>query len=154
MLLTGRFTLKVPIQEAWDSLLKPEILGSCIPGCEKLEAINEKTYDSIVGAKVGPISARFKFTTTLVEIEPPRHLKAIGDGEDLNKNGTFTQETVVDLNQISAGEVEVSYTSKVGIGGKLATFGDSVMRAKAKRIEEEFTQALSNRLLAGKQLPP
>jgi len=145
LLLTGSFTLKVPIQKVWDSLLKPETLGSCIPGCEKMEAVDEKTYDSIVGAKVGPISAKFKFRTTLTEIEPPTHLKAVGKGEELNKKGTFTQETVVDLKQISAEEVEVSYRSNVSIGGKLASFGDSIMKAKAKQLEGEFTQALRRR---------
>jgi len=146
LLLTGKFILSAPIQELWEFLLKPETLGSCIPGCEKFEVISENTYDCVVVAKVGPISAKLNFKTTLVDVEPPRHLKAIGEGEEMNKNGVFTQETIVDLNEISPGEVEVSYTSSIGITGKLASFGDSVMRSKAKRVEEEFTQALKERL--------
>ena len=62
MLIEGKFILKAPIQKAWDTLLKPETLGACIPGCEKMVAINENTYESIVGAQVGPIKAKFKFT--------------------------------------------------------------------------------------------
>ena len=79
-----------------------------MPGCEKWEAIDEKTIDSIVVAKVGPISARFKFTTTFIEMNPPTHLKAVGKGDDLHKNATFSQETTVDLKEISKEEVEVS----------------------------------------------
>ena len=146
MLLEGKFTLKAPIQELWDFLLKPETLATCIPGCEKWEAIDNKTFDSIVAAKVGFISVRFKFTTRFVEVGAPRHLKAVGKGEDLGKHGSFSQETVVDLIELPDGEVEVSYKSNVSVVGKLATFGDRIMRLKAKQIEKEFTQALKARL--------
>ena len=146
MLIEGKFTIKTQIQKAWDNLLDPETLASCIPGCEKLEAIDEKTFDCIVKQKVGPITVRLKFLTTLTEIDPPTHLKAVGKGADMSKAGTFTQETVVDLKEVSGGEVEVSYRSDVRIVGRLATFGDRIMRAKARDVEKQFTQALNERL--------
>jgi carbon monoxide dehydrogenase subunit G len=34
----------------------------------------------------------------------------------------------------------------VSIVGKLAMFGDRIMRAKAKKVEEEFTEALRGKL--------
>ena len=77
MLIEGNFSLKAPIQEVWDFLLKPGTLASCIPGVEKLEAIDDKTYESVVKQKVGPVSVRLKFTTTLTEMEPPKYLKAV-----------------------------------------------------------------------------
>lgn len=146
MLLEGKFSLKAPIQELWDLLLMPETLASCIPGCEKCEAIDEKTFESIVVAKVGFISVRFKFITTLTEIEPPTHLKASGRGEDLGKHGSFSQETEVNLREVSEDEVEVAYRSNVSVVGRLATFGDRIMRVKAKEVEREFTQALKEKL--------
>jgi carbon monoxide dehydrogenase subunit G len=149
MLLEGKFTLKAPIQEVWDFLLKPETLASCIPGAEKMEAIDDKTYESVVKQKVGPISVKFKFTTKITEIDPPRHLKAVGQGADIAKAGTFSQETTVDLTEISKDEVEVSYTSNVSLVGRLATFGERIMRAKAKSVGEEFTRNLQEKLKSG-----
>jgi carbon monoxide dehydrogenase subunit G len=146
MLLEGKFTLKAPIQEVWDFLLKPETLASCIPGAEKMEAIDDKTYESVVKQKVGPISVKFKFTTKITEVDPPRHLKAVGQGADIAKAGTFSQETTVDLREISKDEVEVSYTSNVSLVGRLATFGERIMRAKAKSVGEEFTRNLQEKL--------
>lgn len=146
MLIEGKFTLRAPIQEVWDFLLAPGTLASCIPGAEKVEAIDDKTYESVVKQKVGPISVRFKFTTTLTDIDPPRHLKAIGRGADIGKAGIFTQETTVDLTKISKDEVEVSYSSNVSITGRLATFGERIMRAKAKTAGEEFTRNLQEKL--------
>ncbi|MFC1872823.1 CoxG family protein [Chloroflexota bacterium] len=103
MQIEGKFTLRVPIQDAWDNLLNPETLASCIPGCEKMEAIDEKTYDCVVKQKVGPIAARFKFTITLSELNPPTYLKAAGAGADTSKAGTFKQETTVNLKEVSGG---------------------------------------------------
>ncbi len=146
MLIEGRFRLKAPIEQVWDSLLKPETLVSCIPGCEKAEIIDEKTYYSVIKQKVGPISVTFKFTTTLTEIERPAHIKAVGSGAAMNNLGNFRQETDVDLEEVSEEEVEISYKSKVNIVGKLATFGDRIMRATAKRMGDEFTKALEIKL--------
>lgn len=149
MLIEGKFSLKVPIQKVWDNLLNPQTLASCIPGCEKMEAIDEKTYDCVVKQKVGPISVRFKFKTTLTEINPPIRLKARSTGADIGKAGTFNQETTVDLRKVSGEEVEVSYRSDVTIVGRLATFGDRILRAKAKDVGERFTQALQEKLKSG-----
>ena len=146
MLMEGQFTLKAPIQEVWDFLLDPGTLASCIPGTEKMEAIDDKTYESVVKQKVGPISVKLKFTTTLTEIEPPRYIKAIGRGADVTKAGTFTQETTVNLAEISKDEVEVAYSSNVSMVGRLATFGERIMRAKAKSVGEEFTRNLQEQL--------
>ena len=146
MLMVGKFIVKASIQKAWDNLLNPETLATCIPGCEKMETIDEKTYHSVVKQKVGPISVRFRFTTTLTEITPPTHMKAVGKGEDVGRAGNFSQETTVDLEKISGEEVEVTYKTDVAIVGRLATFGNRIMSAKAKSVEQQFTQALQEKL--------
>jgi carbon monoxide dehydrogenase subunit G len=50
------------------------------------------------------------------------------------------------LGGTSGGEVEISYRTDVEIVGKLAMFGDWIMRAKAKKVQEEFTTALQEKL--------
>ena len=149
MLIEGKFTLKAPIQKVWNSLLDPVTLASCIPGTEKMEVIDDKTYESVVRQKVGPISVKLKFTTTLTEVEPPRYIKAVGRGADITKAGTFTQETKVNLTEFPNDEVEVSYSSNVSLVGRLATFGERIMRAKAKSVGEEFTKNLQEKLKSG-----
>ena len=146
MQMEGKFTLKAPIQKLWDTLLDPETLLSCIPGAEKIERIDEKTFDCVVKQKVGPISVKFKFKSILSKVQPPTHIEVEGEGEDIAKAGHFVQKSVVDLRETPGGEVEVSYKTEATIVGKLAMFGDRIMRAKAKKVEEEFTKALQERL--------
>ncbi len=146
MLLEGKFTLKAPIQRVWEFLLDPNTLLSCIPGAEKIERLDEKTYDCVVKQKVGPISVKFKFKSILTKVDAPNHLEFEGEGEDIGKAGHFVQKSVVDLKETPDGEVEISYKSDVSIVGKLAMFGDRIMRAKAKKVQQELTQAFSQKL--------
>lgn len=149
MLIEGKFNMKAPIQTLWNFLLEPGTLASCIPGAEKVEAIDEKTYECVVKQSVGPISVRFKFNVVLTEVNPPKYVKAVGRGEDIGKMGTFTCDATVRLNEISNEEVEVSYQTNVNIVGRLATFGERIMRAKAKSVGEEFTRNLQKKLKGG-----
>jgi hypothetical protein len=145
--LEGRFTLKAPIQKLWDALLEPGTLASCIPGAEKIERVDERTYDCVVKQKVGPISVKFQFKNVITKAEPPTRLEMEGEGHDMiAKAGRFVQRSVVDLKETPDGQVEVVYRTDVNIVGKLAMFGDRVMRAKAKQTEEAFTSALREKL--------
>jgi len=148
MIMEGNFTLKAPINEVWKFLLEPGTLASCIPGAEKVEAIDDKTFDSIVKQKVGPIAVRLKFNTVLTEVKAPSYVKAVSRGGDMGKAGTFTMETVVNIKEISKDEVEVSHKSDVSIVGRLATFGERIMRAKSKTVADELTRNLQDKLKA------
>jgi len=146
MKIEGKFTMKAPIQEAWDFLLAPGTLASCIPGAEKMEAVDEKTWEGIVKQKVGPITVKLNFTQTLTELDPPKHVKAVGLGSAVGGAGTFTQETIVDLTEVAGGEVEIAYSSNVSLVGRLATFGERIMRAKVNKTGEQFIQNLQDKL--------
>lgn len=146
MIIEGNFKLKAPIKELWDTLLEPETLRDCVPGAEKIERLDERTYDCVIKQKVGPISVRFKFKSILTKIESPTHLEMEGEGEDIGKAGRFVQKTSIDLKENKENEVEISYRCKANIVGKLALFGDRILRAKAKKVEKEFTEALQKKL--------
>jgi carbon monoxide dehydrogenase subunit G len=138
--------VSAPINKLWEAILEPETLAACMPGAEKIEKIDDVTYDAIVKQKVGPIKVRLKFRNVLTKVEPPNHLELDGEGEDMTKLGHFKQKTVVDLKETPGGEVEVSYSANVNVVGKLAMFGDRIMRSKAKDVEKEFTTNLQARL--------
>ena len=153
MKIDGQFTIEAPIDVVWNSLLDPETLGMCVPGAEKMEKLDEETYESVVKQRVGPFKVTLKFTTKLTEVIPPTaelhkgSIKAVGRGADITKLGTFTTEINVNLKEL-AHEVEVSYTADVSLVGRLATFGERIMRAKSKEVGDQFTENLRTRLKA------
>lgn len=148
MIVEGKFTLKAPIQKIWDVILQPGTLASCLPGAEKIEAVDDRHYNCLVKQSVGPISVKLQFAVELTEVVAPKHVKAVGRGEALGKLGTFTMDLVVDLNDLGSGNVDVVYTASVNIVGKLATFGERIMRAKATQVVQDFTKNLQKKLEA------
>ena len=146
MEIAGKFTMKAPIQKVWDFLLAPGTLASCIPGAEKMEPVDDKTWEGTVKQKVGPISIKLNFTQSMTELDPPRHVRAVGRGSAMGGAGTFSQETIVDMKEIAGGEVEIAYSSNVSMVGRIATFGERIMRAKVNKVGEEFINNLQNKL--------
>ncbi len=146
MLVEERFTVKSPVDKLWDSLLDPAIIGSCIPGCEKVEPINDKAYDSIIKAKVGFITVRFKVRTVIEEMILHQLIRTVGEGSEMRNLGFFRQKTRINFNALSEDETELSYQSEISIVGKLATFGDRILRAKAREVGKEFADAVKKRL--------
>lgn len=146
MLLEGEVKLNAPIQKLWEAMLEPETLRECVPGAEIIERLDDRTYDCMVKQKVGPISVKFKFKVTLTKLEPPTHIEMEGEGEDIGKAGRVTQRTSIDFEETEDGEVKVSYKCQANIVGKLAMFGDRILKAKAKKLEAEFTKSLQEKL--------
>jgi carbon monoxide dehydrogenase subunit G len=146
MLIEERFSVKLPTPKIWDSILDPEIIGLCIPGCEKVEPINDTEYNSIIKAKVGFMAVRFKVRTVIEEMVTHKLICTVGEGKESRNLGQFKQKTRINFNALADDETEISYQSEVSIVGKLATFGDRVLKAKAKEFGKEFADALKKKL--------
>jgi uncharacterized protein len=146
MIIEGSFTVAAPIDKLFDFMLKPESIMTCVPGTESVRVIDDTTYECVVKQRVGIITAKLKFVNKMTKIEKPTFIEIEGEGEDVTKLGHFKNKTSVNLKEVSPGTVEVTYKSDVSIVGKLAMFGDRIMRAKAKDTEKEFTKNLQAKL--------
>jgi carbon monoxide dehydrogenase subunit G len=146
MLVEEKFRVRAPIERVWQFMLDPEKVGPCVPGCEKIEVVGDKVYESSVKVKVGLIALTMKSRTTITEADPPHHIKSVTEGQDALKAGTFHQESVVNLAEISESEVEVFYSANTRVVGKLATFGEKIMRVTAKKLGEQFARNIQARL--------
>jgi carbon monoxide dehydrogenase subunit G len=144
------FVVKAPLQKVWGFLVdNPAKLISYIPGCEKIEPIDEKTYCSVIKAKVGPIVIRFEFQTTLTEMGAPRFLKTVGKGVAkgiAGRLGEFHHESDLELREVSHTQTQVHYKAKVNVTGKLAIFGSDIMMAKAKEMGKTFVLSVKDNL--------
>lgn len=146
MKVDGSFKLKSPVQKTWDILLEGNTLASCVPGAEQIESTDNKHYHCLMKQSVGPISVKLMFDVDLTEVTPPTYVKAVGKGNAMGNLGTFTLDLAVTLKEISAEECEVVYNTDANIVGKLATFGERIMRAKANSVVEQFTKNLQKKL--------
>ena len=66
-------------------------------------------------------------------------------GADVTKLGTFRPKSKSTQGNLPD-NVEVCYTANVALVGRLATFGERIMRAKAKEVGDQFTENLREKL--------
>ena len=149
MLIEDKFIIRAPLPRIWDFFMDPAGVSTCLPGCEEAKAIDEKNFQGVVKIKVGPISVKFKVVATIIEIDPPFYLTSIIKGEDIWKAGFFQSDNIVNFKEVSLDETEVSFKSEVNIVGRLATFGDRIIRAKARQFKEDFVSSLKGKLEVG-----
>ena len=98
--MQGSRTLAVNQQQAWEALNDPQILQTCVPGCEKFELTEPDTYAITTVVKIGPVSARFSGRLKLSDIVPMQSYKigfeAQGGAAGFGKGDASVQLTPTD----------------------------------------------------------
>ena len=136
MTMTGEIQLAAPREAVWAKLNDPQVLKSCIPGCEELEKTDDEGFRAFAKMKVGPVSARFRGKVTLSDLDPPNGYKISGEGEG-GVAGFAKGAAKVDLSDRDGGTL-LSYRVDAQIGGKLAQLGQRLINGTAKKLADEF----------------
>jgi carbon monoxide dehydrogenase subunit G len=142
MILDGKIDLEVPVQKAWDFLIDINKFSTCLPGIDEVKQVDDKTFDGIISAAVGPISGKFNFRSTILESRPPEQMVVRTEGSDSVTKSTVKADMTVDLRPVSDFKSQMDYRADVKINGRLAILGDMVLRATATLILQEFTRRL------------
>ncbi len=149
MKFDGKMTVKsqVPLQKMWDALMNdPEILRAVIPGGEKVEKVDDKTFHVVLKQGIGPFKFKFNMNAVLVKTTPPTYAEIEGDGQDVTKLGNFKMKMVLNLKDLGASNIEITYEANATVGGKLGAFGDRILNAKAKSMEKDLVANLNEAL--------
>lgn len=142
--LTGEYRIPAPIERVWAALNDPETLQACIPGCKDLVRGSDTEFIATVAAKVGPVSATFKGSVILSDLDPPRAYTIAGQGQG-GAAGFAKGSARVTLSP-EGGETILRYEAKADIGGKLASVGSRLIQGVAKKNADDFFGAFAERL--------
>ncbi|WP_342132968.1 CoxG family protein [Hydrogenophaga sp. OTU3427] len=141
----GTQVLNQPQQRVWDALLDPEVLRQSIAGCDKFERTSETDYASSVKVSIGPVSARFSSTMSLLDMAPPTActLRFSGQG---GVAGFGKGEARVALTAVSATETRLDWQADAQVGGKLAQLGARLIEGSVRKMSEDFFQRFAAQL--------
>jgi uncharacterized protein len=142
MIFDGKIDLDVPAEKAWDFLIDIDKFSACLPGIEEVKQIDDKTFEGMLAATVGPISGKFSFRSTILESCPPEQMLVRTEGTDSVTKSTVNADMTVDLRKLSDAKTQMNYHADVKIKGRLAILGDMVLRATATLILKEFARRL------------
>ncbi|MDO8472665.1 MAG: carbon monoxide dehydrogenase subunit G [Dehalococcoidia bacterium] len=136
MEIVGEQLIPRPQGVTWSSIIDPEVLKVCIPGCESMDKVGDNEYAMVMGAKVGPVSARFKSRITLADVDAPNSYTLIFEGQG-GVAGFAKGQANVRLSP-EGESTRLQYTAKATIGGKLAQVGSRLVDGVAKKLAENF----------------
>ena len=121
--MEGSRALAVTQQQAWDALNDPQVLKTCIPGCDKVEPTGDNQYAVGMAVKIGPVSARFNGKITLSEVVPPESYTITFDGSG-GAAGFGKGVSQVKLSPQADGPgCVLDYKVQAQVGGKIAQLG-------------------------------
>ncbi len=128
--------ITLPREVVFQALNDPDILQQSIPGCEKIDKVDERHLEALIAVKFGPMKVRFN---SKVEIDPtlgPEKFTLNGDG-DAGAAGLAKGQADVHLEENADGTM-LNYDVNIDISGKLAQVGARLMEGTSKRIAKKF----------------
>ncbi len=136
MRIAGENTLHAPVARAWDALLDPAVLVATIPGCERLVATGENSYDMTVTAGVAAIRGTYAGTCVLSDLDEPSSLVMRLDGA--GAPGTIGATVNVAFAPAADGTTTVTWDADAVVGGMIGGVGQRMLTSVSKRMAGEF----------------
>lgn len=148
MKLENRFTVPVPVDEAWKVLLDVERIAPCMPGAT-LTSVEGDHFEGKVKVKVGPINLTYGGKAHFVSKDDATHVAVI-DGSGKETRGTGTAKALITCRLVDKGETtDVEVDTDLAVTGKPAQFGRGVLADVSSKLVDQFAACLSEEIRSG-----
>ncbi len=148
------FDIQAPIAQVWAFLIDPPRVVLCLPGAELTETLDERTYAGRVRVKVGPVTATYKGTARLDEVDEAAHLMRLsGEGKESTGAGSAKMAMIGRLSALSAGATRVQVEADIDVAGKMAQFGRGLMEDVSRQLFRQFGASMQETLVQPAEAP-
>jgi hypothetical protein len=144
--------MPAPPGEVWSLLTDPARLSRLLPGCERLDPDGPDRYKAAVKFGIAAISGKYAGTLEFAEKKPPHSLVLKMDGKGLP--GFVKGEGRIQLVAKGASETELTYTGEAQVGGVIASVGQRMLDAAARKIVQQFFDSAKAELASTKSAAP
>lgn len=152
MKLENRFTVPVPVDQAWKVLLDVERIAPCMPGAT-LTSFEGDHFEGTVKVKLGPINLTYGGKASFVSKDEATHIAVI-DGSGKETRGTGTAKALITCRLIDRGDsTEIEVDTDLNVTGKPAQFGRGVLADVSAKLVDQFAACLAEEIRAGIAAP-
>jgi len=147
MQFKGTVQIAAPRDRVWAFLMDPNQVGTCGPGVESIEVIDEDHFKAKAKVGVGFISARFVVDMTVAEKTEPdlAILKAHGQAPGSAVDATADMR----LSGPAEGPTTMDWSADVLIAGTLASVGARLIEGTANKMIGQTFDCIRSKLEAG-----
>jgi len=137
----GEFLLPAAPALVWRRLNDPEVLGRCIPGCQRITCLDDENFECEIRVSYGPIKATFMTLLILSNVRAPDSYTLTGRSQGgLAGFG----EGVADVNLLPSDTgTTLRYVARVSASGHIAKFGSLLLGAATRRLTDRFFTAFA-----------
>lgn len=139
MKLVGDYKFEAPAADVWKALLDPVVLAAVMPGCEKLELVDD-AYVGELNIKVGPVQGKFQGKVVLADVVEEKGYTMTVDGR--GQPGFVKAKAAVKLTP-EGEETKMEYDADAQVGGRIASVGQRLIDSSAKAIIKESLEGLN-----------
>jgi len=151
MKFEGTVEIAAPRDRVWAFLMDPNQVGSCGPGVESIEVLDEAHFKGKAKVGIGFISARFVVDMEIAEREAPNRavIKARGQAPGSAVDATATMA----LRDGEGAATIMDWNADVLIGGTLASVGARLIEGTANKMIAQTFDCIRAKL-EGESAPP
>ena len=147
--LTHRFSVPIPVDEAWAHFNDIGSVAECFPGAT-VTSVEDDTFQGSVKVKLGPIALVYNGSGTFVEKDEVAHRMVVdAKGKDKRGNGTAGAGVTLTMTPSMTGDgkdaTDIEVVTDLAITGKPAQFGRGVMQDVSDKLLGQFVACLERR---------
>lgn len=147
MQITEQFTVTQPIEDVWELFADVPEVARCLPGAEMTSDNGDGTYDGRVSVKLGPISASFEGSATVVLEHDTYSSNIKGRGVDRAGGSQGSVDVNVHLTEVEGPATDVTMEANVTLAGPIAQFGRTgLVNEVSRRLIDQFSECLHAKL--------
>jgi carbon monoxide dehydrogenase subunit G len=157
MKLSSQFTVPAAPDKVVALFFDPATMRECLPGCEELQQVDEKTFRGVLTNEVAHVKFRAGFSADITSVEQPADdtspavVKAVLKGEDRRLGSTIKIDATMTITPVGQ-ESRVDYDLEMAMWGKLGRLGEAVIRRRSVEVERQFSEALAA-VVTGQPIP-
>jgi carbon monoxide dehydrogenase subunit G len=140
----GTVSIAAPRSAVWDFVTDPERVGTCGPGVETVEKLDETNFRARAKVGIGLFRARFNVDAKMVEQVPPERavIQARGQAPGSAVDATATME----LSDGPDGGTVMAWSADVVVGGTVASIGARLLEGTANKMIGQTFECMRQKL--------
>lgn len=147
MNIVGSNIVPFPVEMVWEALLDPRVLVATIPGCERLVATGDNSYDMTVTAGVAAIKGTYQGSCALSDLKQHESLvmRLTGAGAP----GTIDATVQVYFGEAEPGVTRIDFEADAVVGGMVGGVGQRMLTSVSKRMAGDFFDNVAQAIAQG-----
>lgn len=145
----GRFETTAPRPVVWDFVTDPRQVGTCGPGVESVEIVDDDNFRAIAKIGIGLFRARFTINAVMVERDAPNRavikVSAQAPGSAVSATANMA------LSDSGAGGTAMDWFADVDVGGVVASIGAKLLQGVANKMIGQTFDCMQKKLQDAEQ---